>query len=330
MSITYYHEEKIRLNFKLQKLLNSNNTIKIYIYLNGETRYQTISVGILPKIIGTSYNKIIEIDPISMSYKYITNIELAKYQGYTINLRDINFKSFISRIIGNSIPKIFIEAEINNYINYLKISKPSVGVIGGYGLEGLALTKYNFKFLTITNHINTGYLSSDNIKLVLTNNNPPNNIYEPNNYHSEKVDILIWKFPCQYGSTQNRNSNTKKQTKYKDQFEAELTNNYKYIQEYSPKFIMIELPSNINHSCLGDHNIRKIDIFKILLGKDYTCEYYAFNTKDYGLRQNRRSYIVRFKLNLPNNIIRGYDSARNKNFYYNKDTQKSCYNMNEL
>ena len=321
------HMKKLESNEKLQRLINSNCSSKIYIDLNGSQNYQTIGNGLIPKIKGSSYNQIVEIEPNTMTCRYITNIALAEAQGYIINLRYINTNSFIVRIIGNSIPKLFIDAEIQ----YYNILCPSVGVIGGYGLEGLALNNCNFEFLTITNHINNGYLSSDNIKLVLSNNNPPTYIYEPNNYYKEVVDILIWKFPCQYGSNQSRNSNTKKQLKLKTEFEDELQDNYNsYIKKYSPTHIMIELPSNINHSSLGTHNKRKIGLLEEVLGKDYIREEYAFNTKKYGLKQNRRSYIVRFTLNLPKNIIRGYDSARNKKFYHNTDTKISSYKLNEL
>ena len=281
----------------------------------------------MPKIKGTSYKQIVEIDPNTMTCRYISNIELAEAQGYTINLSDINSKPFICRIIGNSIPKLFIEAELK----YYDYQYPSVGVIGGYGLEGLALNGCDFKFLTITNHIKNGYLSSDDIKLVISNNNPPNNIYEPNNYYKGKVDIVIWKFPCQYGSNQNRNSNSTKQIIIKKEFEAELNDNYNhYIKKYSPKHIMIELPSNINHKSLGEKNLEKIGLLEKVLGTDYIREEYAFNTKKYGLNQNRHSYIVRFTLNLPKNIIRGYDLARNKKFYHNIDTKISSYKLNEL
>jgi hypothetical protein len=320
------HMRKLESNIKLQSILNRNCSDYIYIDLNGSLNYQTIGIGAFPKIKGTSYNQIVEINPNTMSYRYITNIELAEAQGYTIKFRDIDYYSFIPRIIGNSIPKLFIEAEIS----YYGIQYPSVGVIGGYGLEGLALSGCNFKFLTITNHINNGYLSSENIKLVLNNNNPPLHIYEPNNYYEGQVKILIWKFPCKYGSNQNRNSNTKNQLKYKKEFEAEVRDNYKYIRKYSPKHIMIELPSNINHSSLGTHNLKKIGLLEEVLGTDYIREEYPFNTKEYGLKQNRRSYIVRFTLNLPKNIVRGYDSARNKKFYHNIDTKISSYKLNEL
>ena len=262
-----------------------------------------------------------------MSFRYITNKELAKAQDYTINLRNINSNQFITKIIGNSIPKLFIEAEIKSY----NIVNPSIGVIGGYGLEGLALDNCDFKFLTITNHINNSYLSSENIVEVLSNNNPPKNIYEPNNYHEGKVDILILKFPCQYGSNQNRNSNIKKQLEYKKKFESELNHNYNnYIKKYSPKYIMMELPSNINHKSLGSKNIEKIGLLEEILGSDYSREEYPFNTKDYGLKQNRRSYIVRFKLNLPPNIIRGYDSDIDTLYYYNIDTKISSYSLVKL
>ena len=321
------HMKKLESNEKLQRLINSNCSSKIYIDLNGSQNYQTIGNGLIPKIKGTSYNQIVEIEPNTMTCRYITNIALAEAQGYIINLRYINTNSFIVRIIGNSIPKLFIDAEILSY----GIQYPSVGVIGGYGLEGLALNNCNFEFLTITNHINNGYLSSDNIKLVLSNNNPPTYIYEPNNYYKGHVDIIIWKFPCQYGSNQSRNSNTKKQLKLKTEFEDELQDNYNsYIKKYSPTHIMIELPSNINHSSLGTHNLEKIGLLEAVLGTDYIREEYAFNTKKYGLKQNRRSYIVRFTLNLPKNIIRGYDSARNKKFYHNTDTKISSYKLNEL
>jgi site-specific DNA-cytosine methylase len=326
MKLSHLHLEKINSNHKLKKIILENPNELIYIYLNANANYQTISIGILPKIIGTSYNQIVQINPKINTARYITNIELAKAQGYNINYRDINSISILPRIIGNSIPKIFIEYEINSY----NISNPSIGVIGGYGLEGILLSNYNFKFLTITNHINNGYLSKENIESILKKNNPPNYIYSPNQYHNEYVDILIWKFPCQYGSNQNRNCNFKKQIKYKENFEDELIDNYKYIQKYSPRYIILELPSNINHKTLGIHNLRKISFLENLLGKDYIREEYAFNTKDYGLNQNRRSYIVRFKLNLPNNIIRGYDMGRNKNFYHNIDTKISSYKLNEL
>ena len=85
---------------------------------------------------------------------------------------------------------------------------------------------------------------------------------------------------------------------------------------------MIELPSNINHSSLGTHNLEKIGLLEAVLGTDYIREEYAFNTKKYGLKQNRRSYIVRFKLNLPKNIIRGYDSDIDSLYYYNTDTKE--------
>lgn len=325
--ISAAHMKKLESNEKLQRKLFSNCSNKIYIDLNGNQNYQTIGKGVMPKIKGTSYKQIVEIDPNTMTCRYITNIELAEAQGYIINLRYINSNSFIVRIIGNSIPKLFIEAEIKSY----NIICPSVGVIGGYGLEGLALNNCNFEFLTITNHTNNGYLSCDNIKSVLYNNNPPPYIYEPNNYHEGKVDILIWKFPCQYGSNQNRNSNSTKQIIIKKEFEAELKDNYNhYIKKYSPKHIMIELPSNINHKSLGEKNLEKIGLLEKVLGTDYSREEYAFNTKKYGLNQNRRSYIVRFTLNLPKNIIIGYDSARNKKFYHNIDTKISSYNLNEL
>jgi len=325
--ISASHMKKLESNEKLQIIINSNCSSNIYIDLNGSQNYQTIGKGVMPKIKGTSYKQIVEIDPNTTTPRYITNIELAEAQGYIINLRNINSIPFIVRIIGNSIPKLFIEAEINFY----GIQYPSVGVIGGYGLEGLALSDCNFEFLTITNHINNGYLSSDNIKLVLYNNNPPSYIYEPNNYHEGEVDILILKFPCQYGSNQNRNSNSTKQIIIKKEFEDELQDNYNnYIKKYSPKYIMVELPSNINNKSLGDKNLEKIGLLEEVLGTDYIREEYAFNTKKYGLNQNRRSYIVRFTLNLPKNIIRGYDLARNKKFYHNIDTKISSYKLNEL
>jgi site-specific DNA-cytosine methylase len=317
--ISAAHMKKLESNEKLQRIINSNYSSKIYIDLNGNQNYQTIGKGLFPKIKGSSYKQIVEIDPNTEDRRYITNIELAEAQGYIINLPDINSTPFIVRIIGNSIPKLFIEAEINSY----GIQYPSVGVIGGYGLEGLALSNCNFEFLTITNHTNNGYLSSDNIKSVLYNNNPPSYIYEPNNYHEGRVDIVIWKFPCQYGSNQSRNSNTKKQLKLKTEFEDELQNNYNsYIKKYSPTHIMIELPSNINHKSLGEKNLEKIGLLEKVLGKDYIREEYAFNTKKYGLNQNRRSYIVRFTLNLPKNIIRGYDSDIDSLYYYNTDTKE--------
>ena len=139
------HLEKLENNEKLQSTINSNRSGKIYIDLNGSQNYQTISEGVMPKIKGTSYKQIVEIDPNTITCRYITNIELAEAQGYIINLRYINSNSFIVRIIGNSIPKLFIVAEIKSY----NIICPSVGVIGGYGLEGLALSDCNFEFLTI-------------------------------------------------------------------------------------------------------------------------------------------------------------------------------------
>ena len=63
-----------------------------------------------------------------------------------------------------------------------------------------------------------------------------------------------------------------------------------------------------------------------VFGKDYIGEYYPFNTKDYGLKQNRRSYMVVFRLELPKNIIRGYDELLEQNYYYNMDTKKFLFN----
>ena len=324
MKVSQTHLNKINNNKKLLQKILENPYELIYIYLNGSNNYQTIGIGILPKIIGTSFNQIVEINSQTNTERYITNIELAEAQGYNnINYKDINNSSFLPRIIGNSIPKIFIGYEIDSY----NIINPSIGVIGGYGLEGMALNKYDFKFLTITNHIYKCYLSGENIESVLKQNNPPEYIYQPNNYHNEAVDILIWKFPCQYGSTQNRNSNYIEQENYKYEFEAEVEDNCKYIKKYSPKYIIMELPSNIRHKQLGIQNLKKIKFLELQLGFDYVREEYAFNTKDYGLKQNRRSYIVRFKLNLPKNIIRGYDNIVEKYYYYNLDTKISSYSL---
>lgn len=295
MKVSQTHLNKINDNKKLLQKILENPYKLIYIYLNGSNNYQTIGIGILPKIIGTSFYQIVEINSQTNTARYITNIELAEAQGYNnINCKDINYSTFLPRIIGNSIPKIFIEYEIDSY----NIINPSIGVIGGYGLEGMALNKYNFKFLTITNHINYGYLSTENIESVLKQNNPPEYIYQPNNYHNEVVDILIWKFPCQYGSTQNRNSNYIEQEKYKFEFEAEVEDNYKYIKKYSPKYIIMELPSNINWNRLGVHNENKIIFISNKLGSSYNFSWYSCNTKNQGLNQNRKSIIVKFKRNI--------------------------------
>jgi len=293
--ISERHYHFINTNRIVQKKIYENPSKLIYIYLNGSERYRTSCVGLLPKIIGTSYNLIVEIESTTMTCRYITTRELAEAQGYT-NIRVID-ESFFARIIGNSIPKPLIENEIINS----NIVNPTIGVIGGYGLEGSLLIDINcdFKFLTMTNHINNNYLTSKNIESVLNYNNPPEFVYQPNNYHNQRVDILIWKFPCKYGSTQSRNSNYSKQVIEKEHFEDEVNDNAKYINKYSPKTIIMEFPSNINHKLLDSKTEKKIYYIKRIIGTDYTCKWYPTNTKDYGLKQNRRSYIIRFELNLP-------------------------------
>jgi hypothetical protein len=324
--------EKINTNTKIPLEIikaKSKGILYIYIYTNGSEKYQTIGQeGLIPKIIGTSYKNIIKIDITNLTMRELTNCELAEAQGYTGLDYSENFKVYMPRIIGNSIPKEFIKYEIDRLWNSPKDQKPRVGVIGAYGLEGMALENTNsiFVFSTITNHINNGYLSSGDIEATLTKYNKPDYIYQPNNYHNSKVDILLIKFPCKYGSNQTRNSNSRKQIQEKEDWETELIHNTKYINEYSPKYIITELPSNVNHQNRGSHNDKKIKYMETVFGKDYIGEYYAFNTKDYGLKQNRRSYMVVFRLELPKNIIRGYDELLEQNYYYNMDTKKFLFN----
>lgn len=322
-TISIKHYNKIIENTKFKKKKKKNPTKKLYIYLNGSKNYQTSCIDILPKIVGTSTKNIVEYNPYTNNFRYITNTELARSQGYDIKF-DINdeFEIYIGRIIGNSIPKIFVDIEIKNS----NILNPRTAVIGSYGLEGLTLKNTNYIFAVITNHIANNYLSSRQISSTINKYNPPKKIYLPHDIINDEVDILLWKFPCKYGSNLSRNSNNKKQKKEKDHFNNDVLYGSDYIKRTSPKIIITELPSNINHSVLGKYNKKKLRILIKNIGKDYKLKkYYPVNTKDYGLKQNRRSYICVFELNLPDNILRGYDNIAKKTFYYNINTKSWNY-----
>ena len=138
----------------------------VYMYTNGSIEYRTISLSILPKIVGTTYKhmvKIIKKNGIIISASYIKAIELAKAQGYDINLKD---EPYIYKIIGCSIPSPIIEREVLYFITRFNNIKPKIGVIGGYGLEGLAIGRTNGEhvFTQITNHTDNKYLKNSQIK----------------------------------------------------------------------------------------------------------------------------------------------------------------------
>tara|TARA_B100001094_G_scaffold305569_1_gene335518 strand:- start:333 stop:1346 length:1014 start_codon:yes stop_codon:yes gene_type:complete len=327
-AVSTIHSNKVITNKQFIKKIYEYPNKNIYIYLNGSENYQTSCIDILPKIVGTSTKYIVKYSPYTKVVEYITNTELARAQGYTIYLNpNEEFDIYIGRIIGNSIPKIFINIEIEYYIQKLNIYNPRTAVIGAYGLEGLTLENTNYIFAGITNHITNNYLSSQQISSTISKNNPPKKIYLPHHIIYDKVDILLWKFACKYGSNLSRNSNSIKQTKEKNYFNNDILYGSDYIKRTSPKIIITELPSNINNSVLGKYNENKLQILIKNIGKDYKLKYYQVNTKDYGLKQNRRSYICIFELDLPDNILRGYDNIAKKIFYYNINTKSWSYSL---
>ncbi len=235
------------------------------------------------------------------------------------------FDIYIGRIIGYSIPKIFVNIEIEDYIQKLNISNPKTAVIGAYGLEGLTLENTDYRFARITSHTENNYLSSQQISSTIRKNNSPKKIYLPYHIIDDKVDILLWKFACRYGSNLSRNSNSIKQIKEKEYFNNDILYGSDYIKRTSPKIIITELPSNIKYSVLGKYNETKLQILIKNIGKDYKLRYYQVNTKDYGLKQNRKSYICVFELDIGQNIQRYYDNLLKINYYHNSITKESFY-----
>ena len=280
--------------------LNKYDNMKVYIYTNGSEEYRTVSPYILPKIVGTTYRNMIELNIKNgkiESAEYIQINRLAKAQGYNINLKD---EPYLYKIIGCSIPSPIIEREILYFSSRFNIQNPKIGVIGGYGLEGQAIGRTNGEhvFTQITNHTDNNYLKKSQIKKTINSlNKRPNYIYYPNEYPNLAIEILIWKTSCRYGSNLSRNSNRRKQNIEKDKFEREVREVVRnYILPNSPKQIMIELSSNINHINISSVNQKKIGLFQKYIGSDYKIRQYFINTnKDCGLEQNRNSFIVNFE-----------------------------------
>ena len=72
------HLKTINNSPKIEKKIRENQNSYIYAYLNGSENYRTCAADLLPKIIGTSYQQIVEINPVTNEYRYISNIELAE------------------------------------------------------------------------------------------------------------------------------------------------------------------------------------------------------------------------------------------------------------
>lgn len=320
------HSKKVKTNKQFIKKIYENPHKYIYIYLNGSENYQTSCIGILPKIVGTSTKNIVKYNPNTKKVEYITNTELARAQGYIIVLNPKEeYDIYIGRIIGNSIPKIFVKYEIDHCTKKLNILNPKTAVFGAYGLEGDILVYTDYRFARITSHTENNYLSSQQISSTIRKNNPPKKIYLHYHIIDDKVDILLWKFACRYGSNLSRNSNSIKQIKEKNYFNDEILYGSDYIKRTSPKIILTELPGNINYSVLGKYNETKLQILIKNIGKDYKLRYYQVNTKDYGLKQNRKSYICVFELDIGQNIQRYYDNLLKINYYHNDITKESFY-----
>jgi hypothetical protein len=313
---------------KDQRIKRYNNSI-IYLFTNGSDGYRTLSPYIFPKIVGTTYKNMVKVvikNNKIISCDYIQSKQLASAQGYEINLPET---PYLYKIIGCSIPSPIIEREINYFINRFNISKPKVGVLGGYGLESLAIGNTNAVhiFTQITNHTDNNYLKIAEItKTINSLNKRPKYIYYPKEYPNLAIEILIWKTSCRYGSNLSRNSNRSKQRVEREKFENEICEVVQnYIKPHTPNQILIELSSNINHKKISEVNKKKIWLFQKYIGNDYNIRPYFINTIDCGLEQNRNSLMVIFELNLPTNYKRLYDKKNNSNYYYNINTNISSW-----
>jgi len=296
MSLSDTHILKIRNNKKFWQQQKDNPKKNLYIYLNGSTEYQTIGVGKLPKIVGTSCKQIVKYDYKTGEYRYISDLELARTQGYYAR-KSVSFKNYsisFIRIVGCSIVYHALIYQINELKNEIKNHKPFIGVIGSYGLEGIPIndtgSKYIFSVLTHDKNI-----SQDNISPVMEINCPPKNIYPPFHQYDDIVDILIWKSPCVWSSL-SRNSSYKQNKQNKKLYEKDVQKYSNIIQRNAPKFIIIELPSNFNHTNLSKKNKENIYILKKYLNKYNIYKCYSRTANYYNLNQNRRFWILVFKV----------------------------------
>ena len=271
---------------------------RLYININGTKKYQTQS-SICPKIVGTSIIVKVLKTPKGIKIVKLKNTELAKLQGYDIPKR-FNQKEYkyMNRVIGNSIPGPVLTKQIKRIKRELGLYRISIGAIGTYGLENYELVKHDFKFGVLPSHINNNYLNQDKIIDTMNRNFPQNNkLYNPTNYHNEKVNLLIYKSDCRYGSTINRNRSSDFQENYRINFIEEVNDIYdNYISKYEPDRLFIELPVNFNHNSLSKLNKDKKNIFQSVF-KKYRLKYnYLDTTLNYKLTQNRKFYIMDFEL----------------------------------
>ena len=122
-------------------------------------------------------------------------------------------------------------------------------------------------------------------------NCPPKNIYPPFHQYDDIVDILIWKSPAM--STEEITIN--KISKIKN-YMKKMFKNIVILYNVAPKFIIIELPSNFNHTNLSKKNKENIYILKKYLKKYNIYKCYSRTANYYNLNQNRRFWILVFKL----------------------------------